>query len=140
MSFTNPSDSQIRDYLKNSKTIAVVGLSDKEDRPSYQVSKIMQAYGYEIIPVNPAKAGQKILGQTVYARLEDIPQPLDIVNIFRPSSALPDLAKEFIKADAKIFWAQLGIESQEAADLLNAASKRDVVMNRCIKIEYQRLI
>ncbi|HFU4452022.1 TPA: CoA-binding protein [Streptococcus suis] len=135
-SFQNPSQAVIFDYLKHSKTIAVVGLSSREETAAYRVSKLMQEAGYEIIPVNPKAAGSTILGETVYANLAEIDQPIDIVNVFRRSEFLPDVAREFIQTDAKIFWAQLGLESQEAEDILRQAGRNDIVMNKCIKIEY----
>lgn len=126
-------------YLKEAKTIAVVGLSTKEAAVSYQVSKQMQAAGYRIIPVNPGAVDQTILGERVYARLTDIEQPIDIVNVFRKSEYLVDVASDFVQTDARVFWAQLGLESQEAADLLQAAGREDIVMNRCIKVDYLAL-
>ncbi|MEG3310145.1 CoA-binding protein [Streptococcus sp. SS-4456] len=135
-SFQNPSQAVIFDYLKHSKTIAVVGLSSREETAAYRVSKLMQEAGYKIIPVNPKAAGSTILGETVYAGLAEIDQPVDIVNVFRRSEFLPDVAREFVQTDAKIFWAQLGLESQEAEDILRQAGRNDIVMNKCIKIEY----
>lgn len=138
--FQNPSQDTIFDFLKEAKTIAVVGLSNREETAAYRVSRIMQDAGYRIIPVNPRSAGETILGETVYASLKDIPLSIDIVNVFRRSEFLPDLAREFIETDAKIFWAQLGLESQEAEQILRRAGRDQIVMNRCIKIEYQKMI
>lgn len=138
--FQNPSDYMIQTYLETSKVIAVVGLSDREETTSNRISKIMQELGYQIIPVNPKLAGQKILGETAYARLQDIPVFVDIVNIFRRSEFLLDVARDFIETDAKIFWAQLELQSQEAEELLRAAGRDHIVMNRCIKREYNRLV
>ncbi|HFI0332037.1 TPA: CoA-binding protein [Streptococcus suis] len=138
--FQNPSQDTIFDFLKEAKTIAVVGLSNREETAAYRVSRIMQDAGYRIIPVNPRSAGETILGETVYASLKDIPLSIDIVNVFRRSEFLPDVAREFIETDAKIFWAQLGLESQEAEEILRQAGRDQIVMNRCIKIEYQKLI
>ena len=138
--FENPSQDTIFDYLKEAKTIAVVGLSNREETAAYRVSRIMQDAGYRIIPVNPRSAGETILGETVYASLKDIPLSIDIVNVFRRSEFLPDLAREFVETDAKIFWAQLGLESQEAEEILRQAGRDQIVMNRCIKIEYQKMI
>lgn len=138
--FQNPSRDTIFDFLKEAKTIAVVGLSNREETAAYRVSRIMQDAGYRIIPVNPRSAGETILGETVYASLKDIPLSIDIVNVFRRSEFLPDLAREFIETDAKIFWAQLGLESQEAEEILRQAGRDQIVMNRCIKIEYQKMI
>ncbi|HEM3679700.1 TPA: CoA-binding protein [Streptococcus suis] len=138
--FQNPSQDTIFDFLKEAKTIAVVGLSNREETAAYRVSRIMQDAGYRIIPVNPRSAGETILGETVYASLKDIPLSIDIVNVFRRSEFLPDLAREFVETDAKIFWAQLGLESQEAEEILRQAGRDQIVMNRCIKIEYQKMI
>ncbi|MFX3645382.1 CoA-binding protein [Streptococcus suis] len=135
-SFQNPSQDIIFDYLKNAKTIAVVGLSSREETAAYRVSKLMQEAGYKIIPVNPKAAGGTILGEVVYSSLAEIVQPIDIVDVFRRSEFLPEVAQEFIQSNAKVFWAQLGLESQEAEKLLRQAGRNDIVMNKCIKIEY----
>ena len=138
--FKNPSDGVVRQYLTTSKTVAVVGLSDREETTSNRVSKEMQSRGYRIIPVNPKLAGQEILGEKAYASLAEIPFHVDIVDVFRRSEFLPDVARDFLKADAKIFWAQLGLESLEAEEILRAGGCDDIVMNRCIKREHTRLI
>ncbi|HFI0395114.1 TPA: CoA-binding protein [Streptococcus suis] len=135
-SFQNPSQEVIFDYLKEAKTIAVVGLSSREETAAYRVSKLMQEAGYKIIPVNPRAAGETILGEKVYASLLDIDQPIDIVNVFRRSEFLADVAREFVQTEAKVFWSQLGLESQEAEEILRQAGRNDLVMNKCIKIEY----
>ncbi|WP_105178998.1 CoA-binding protein [Streptococcus suis] len=135
-SFQNPSQDIIFDYLKKAKTIAVVGLSSREETAAYRVSKLMQEAGYKIIPVNPKAAGGTILGELVYSSLAEIDQPIDIVDIFRRSEFLPEVAQEFIQSNAKVFWAQLGLESQEAEKMLRQAGCNDIVMNKCIKIEY----
>ncbi|MET3644076.1 CoA-binding protein [Streptococcus gallinaceus] len=134
--FQNPNQNIIFDYLRNSQTIAVVGLSDRQETAAYGVSKLMQDAGYRIIPVNPKLVGQEILGEQVYGRLQDIPEKIDIVDVFRRSEFLADVARDFIETDATIFWAQLGLESQEAEEILRAANRHAIVMNRCIKIEY----
>ena len=110
--FKNPSDGVVRQYLTTSKTVAVVGLSDREETTSNRVSKEMQSRGYRIIPVNPKLAGQEILGEKAYASLAEIPFHVDIVDVFRRSEFLPDVARDFLQADAQIFWAQLGLENQ----------------------------
>ena len=138
--FKNPSDGVVRQYLTTSKTIAVVGLSDREETTSNRVSKEMQSRGYRIIPVNPKLADQEILGEKAYASLADIPFHVDIVDVFRRSEFLPDVARDFLQADAQIFWAQLGLENQEAEEILRAGGCEDIVMNRCIKKEHTRLI
>ena len=138
--FKNPSDGVVRQYLTPSKTVAVVGLSDREETTSNRVSKEMQSRGYRIIPVNPKLAGQEILGEKAYASLAEIPFHVDIVDVFRRSEFLPDVARDFLQADAQIFWAQLGLENQEAEEILRAGGCEDIVMNRCIKKEHTRLI
>lgn len=138
--FKNPSDGIVKHYLENSKTIAVVGLSDREEATSHRVSKEMQERGYRIVPVNPRAAGGQILGETVYASLKDIPFSVDIVDIYRRSEFLPDVARDFLEADATIFWAQLGLENEEAEQILRAAGRDDIIMDRCIKQEHTRLI
>lgn len=135
--FQNPSQEKIYDYLKKAKTIAVVGLSNREDTAAYNVSKIMQDAGYQIIPVNPKMAGEKILGETAYASLQDIPVHIDIVDVFRRPDFLADVAKDFIETDADVYWAQLGLQSEDAEKVLRDAGRHDIVMNKCIKIEYQ---
>ena len=138
--FKNPSDGVVRQYLSTSKTVAVVGLSDREETTSNRVSKEMQSRGYRIIPGNPKLAGQEILGEKAYASLAEIPFHVDIVDVFRRSEFLPDVARDFLQADAQIFWAQLGLENQEAEEILRAGGCEDIVMNRCIKKEHTRLI
>ena len=138
--FKNPRDDVVRQYLTTSKTVAVVGLSDREETTSNRVSKEMQSRGYRIIPVNPKLAGQEILGEKAYASLAEIPFHVDIVDVFRRSEFLPDVARDFLQADAQIFWAQLGLENQEAEEILRAGGCEDIVMNRCIKKEHTRLI
>ena len=138
--FINPSDGVVRQYLTTSKTVAVVGLSDREETTSNRVSKEMQSRGYRIIPVNPKLAGQEILGEKAYASLAEIPFHVDIVDVFRRSEFLPDVARDFLQADAQIFWAQLGLENKEVEEILRAGGCEDIVMNRCIKKEHTRLI
>ena len=138
--FKNPSDGVVRQYLTTSKTVAVVGLSDREETTSNRVSKEMQSRGYRIIPVNSKLAGGEILGEKAYASLADIPFHVDIVDVFRRSEFLPDVARDFLQADAQIFWAQLGLENQEAEEILRAGGCEDIVMNRCIKKEHTRLV
>lgn len=138
--FQNPSDQSIKDYIEHAKTIAFVGLSQRKESAAYGVAKFMQAMGYQIIPVNPTCAGQEILGQVVYTGLKEVPIAIDIVDVFRPSQALLEVAYDFLETDAKVFWAQLGLQSQEAEELLRANNRHDIVMNRCIKIDYKELV
>lgn len=139
MAFENPKQEVIFDYLRQAKTIAVVGLSNKPERTSYRIAALLQENGYRIIPVNPLLAGQVVLGEKIYSRLQDISEPIDIVDIFRRSEFLPEVARDFIQTDAKVFWAQLGLESEEAAQILQEAGCQDIVMNRCVKIELAKM-
>ena len=139
-SFQNPSQAVVFDYLKKAKTIAVVGLSNREETAAYRVSKLMQEAGYTIIPVNPKLAGQTILGELTYASLQEIPVHVDIVDVFRRSEFLADVARDFIETDAEVFWVQLGLESQEAEEVLQQAGRHQIVMNMCIKIEYLNMM
>ncbi len=138
MTFKNPDQQTIANYLHEAKTIAVVGLSNNPDRTSYRIAEILQQKGYRIIPVNPVVEGE-ILGEKVYDRLQDIPEHIDIVDIFRRSEFLPAIAQDFLETDAKVFWAQLGIENEEAAEILQSAGRNDIVMDRCIKIELGKI-
>lgn len=138
--FKNPSDATIKSYLQEAKIIAVVGLSNRTETAAYKVAQILQEAGYQIIPVNPKLVGQEILGQTVYASLQDIPVPIDIVDIFRRSEFLIDVTRDFVQTDARVFWAQLGLEAQDAEEFLRQSGRDQIVMNRCIKIEYNRLL
>ena len=139
MSFENPTQEKIFDYLKTAKTIAIVGLSNKEERTSYQIARFLQERGYRIIPVNPLLAGEIILGEKVYASLQEIQEPIDIVDIFRRSEFLPEVAADFLQTQAKVFWAQLGIANEESANKLQSANRKDIVMDRCIKIEWNNM-
>ncbi|WP_299864273.1 CoA-binding protein [uncultured Hoeflea sp.] len=130
----------ISGILKSVKTIAVVGASANTVRPSYFVMKYMLDKGYRVIPVNPGQAGKEILGQTAYARLSDVPEPIDMVDIFRASDAVPAIVDEALALDPKpkVIWMQLTVRHDEAAARAEAAGLQ-VVMNRCPKIEYARL-
>jgi len=129
-------DSDIKDIIENAKTIAILGLSPKPERDSNRVARYLKDHGYSIIPVRPGQ--QEILGQSAYATLDDIKENVDIVNVFRNSEQILPHANEAIRMQPKVFWMQLGIENQEAATLLVKAGI-DVVMNKCIKIEHDRL-
>jgi predicted CoA-binding protein len=134
MAFENPSREEIKNILEQVGNIAVVGLSDKSDRTSYMVSYAMQQRGYRIIPVNPAAAGQTILGETCYASLAEVPEPVELVNVFRRSEYCAEVAREATAIGAKILWLQQGIISQEAADIAQEHGMT-VIMDRCIKVE-----
>jgi predicted CoA-binding protein len=130
--FENPSREHIKDILANAGNIAVVGLSDKPDRTSYMVSAAMQSRGYRIIPVNPNAT--EILGEKSYATLSDIPEPVDIVNVFRRADQVVPIAEEAAQIKAKVFWLQLDIVNEEAGRIASEAGL-EVIMDRCIKVE-----
>lgn len=138
MNHDSYNDLYIRSILDGVKTIAMVGASNNTSRPSYFAFKYLLEKGYTLIPVNPALAGQEILGQKVYASLADIPVNVDMVDIFRNSDAALEITKEAIAIGAKVVWMQLMVRNDEAARLAEAAGLK-VVMNRCPKIEYGRL-
>jgi uncharacterized protein len=133
-------DSYIRGILITVKTIALVGASINEIRPSYFVFKYLLERGFHMIPVNPGHAGKELLGQRIYARLTDIPEPIDMIDIFRPAEFALGIVQEALelKARPQVIWMQLGIHNDEAAALAEANGIK-VVMNRCPKIEYGRL-
>ena len=133
-------DAYIRGILNTVKTIAMVGISPKDNRPSYFAFKYLLERGYNMIPVNPGQAGGEILGLKVYARLADIPAPVDMVDIFRAPQYAPQIVAEALalKTRPQVIWMQLGVRNDEAAATAEAAGLK-VVMNRCPKIEYGRL-
>jgi predicted CoA-binding protein len=131
-------DDYIGGILNEVKTVAVVGASSNPSRPSYYVMKYMKRKGYRCIPVNPGLAGQELLGEMAYASLSDIPDPIDMVDCFRSSDAIPPIVDVAIKIGAKVIWMQLGVRHDEAAKVAEATGLR-VVMNRCPKIEFGRL-
>ncbi|MEJ2543177.1 MAG: CoA-binding protein [Calditrichaceae bacterium] len=132
----NSINKDIPDILKNYKNIAIVGLSDKPDRTSYRVGAYIKKAGYHIIPVNPNY--ESVMDLKCYNTLEEIPEPVDIVNIFRKSEDVLPVVQDAIKINAKVVWMQLGIVNEEAAKLALDAGLQ-VIMNRCIKIEHSML-
>ena len=136
MTFQNPSDSEIRALLQQVKTIAVVGLSPKPGRPSYTVSKAMQGFGYRIIPVRPAV--DSVLGEKAYASLAEVPDQIDLVNVFRAAEHIPAVVDECLALNLPAIWVQEGIVHQAAADKARAAGMT-VVMDRCIYKDYVAL-
>jgi len=132
-------DAQVRERLCHDRTVAVVGISPKEDRPSYRVASYLQSKGYRIIPVRPD--GEKILGERVYRSLKEIPAEIniDIVDIFRKSEDVPPVVEEAIDRKVKVVWMQEGVIHDEAAARAEKAGLK-VVMDRCIKKEHQRLM
>ena len=126
----------LRRILKTCRTIAVVGLSAEWHRPSYFAAKYLQARGYRIVPVNPRYA--EVLGERCYPALEDIPHPVDMVDVFRREADLPPIARAAVAIGARCLWQQLGVRSAEA-DAIARAAGLDSVMDRCVKIEHARL-
>ena len=135
------SDQFLRDVLRRTKTIAIVGVSAKEVRPSYFVARYLKLKGYRVIPVNPGLAGQELFGEQVYPDLKSIPDDVDMVDIFRRSDAVPAIVDEALARwpDLGAIWMQIGVEHADAAAVAEARGV-DVVQNRCPKIEYQRLM
>ncbi len=133
-------DSYIRGILNTVKTVAMVGFSPKENRPSYFAFKYLLERGYRVIPVNPGQAGKEVLGQKIYAKLSDIPDPIDMVDVFRGSEHVLPIVQEALTLQPKpqVIWMQLTVRNDEAARLAEEAGMK-VVMNRCPKIEYGRL-
>jgi O-acetylhomoserine (thiol)-lyase len=131
-------DAKIRRILSTVRTIAMVGASTNWNRPSYFVMKYLQGKGYRVIPVNPSAAGQNLQGEHVYASLRDIPDRIDMVDIFRPSDEAPPIVEDAVAIGAQVVWMQLGIRNDEAATRAEAAGI-EVIMNRCPKIEFGRL-
>ena len=123
--------------LNENRTIAMVGLSADPMRPSHFAAIYMQSEGYDIIPVNPRYAGDTILGQTVYASLEEIPRPVQIVDVFRRADEVPGIARSAVAIGANVLWMQLGVINEEAARIAREAGL-EVVMDRCVKIEHAR--
>ena len=133
MAIVNPSREELGRLLKKAKRIAVVGLSDNPERTSYMISKAMMDQGYEIIPVNPMI--DEVLGTKAVASLREIEGSVDIVNVFRRSEALPEIAEEFVEIDCPVFWAQTGVVNEKVYDFLKGKGYT-VIMDRCIKVEH----
>lgn len=131
-------DQTIRDVLMNTRSIALVGASDKPARPSYGVMRYLLDQGYEVIPVSPKLAGQQLMGQTAYASLAEIPGKVDMVDVFRNAEAAWEVAQDAIAIGAKTLWLQLGVINDQAAVLASDAGLT-VIMDRCPKIEIPRL-
>ena len=146
--FHSAKDEQlIKQILTFAKTIAMVGVSSikREEnpnnirrRPSIIVMKYLQEFGYRVIPINPSSSGKTIYGEAVFSKLEDINIPIDIVNVFRPSTEVPIVAKQVVKIGAKVLWLQYGIQNHEAEEIVKSANIT-YISNKCIKQEYQRL-
>jgi predicted CoA-binding protein len=140
MSHETYPDELIRSILREVGTIAIVGASANSVRPSYFVLKYLIAKGYQVHPINPGQAGGEILGRPVFARLADVPEPIDMVDVFRPSEAVPGVVEEALALSPKpkVIWMQLSVRHDEAAARAEAAGIT-VIMNRCPKIEFGRL-
>ena len=132
----NPADAEIAQILQQAKTIAVVGISHKEDRDSHKVAKYLKEHGYKMIPVNPKYT--EVLGEKCYPSLQDVPERIDIADLFRNLEAIPGIVEEAIAAGVGTVWMQLGLVHNEAARKAQVAGLR-VVMNKCTKIEHYRL-
>ena len=128
----------IRRILRDTNVIAMVGASTNWNRPSYFAMKYLQVKGFRIIPVNPRAAGEELLGETVYANLKDIPEPIEMVDIFQRADRVPEVVDEAIEIGAKIIWMQLTVRHDEAGKKAEAAGLT-VIMDRCPKIEFGRL-
>ena len=131
------SDDELIRILKESKIIAVVGCSRDPEKEAHRIPKYLKEHGYRIIPVNPF--ADKILGERVYKRLSDIKEPVDVIDVFRPSEECLDVVKEAIKIKPKVIWMQLGIKNKEAAELAKKNGIK-VVMDRCMMVEHRRMI
>ncbi len=129
--------SNIKDLLSKYKSIAMIGVSNDPTKASTIVMKYMQKYGFKVYPVNPKVVGQEILGEEVFAKITDIKDPVDIVDVFRPSKEVLDIAKDTISIGAKVLWLQLGIRSEEAKKIVEE-NKIEYVEDRCTKMEYQK--
>jgi len=132
------SDERLRGILNKVRTIAMVGASPNWNRPSYFVMKYLQLKGFRVIPVNPRAAGEIVLGEKVHGSLDDVPDAIDMVDVFRSSKEALGITEQAIAKGAKVVWMQIGIRNDEAAEKAEKAGL-EVVMNRCPKIEYSRL-
>ena len=130
--------SDIKEILSKYKTIAMVGVSNDPTKASTIVMKYMQEYGYKVYPVNPSAKGQKILGEEVFSKITEIKDPVDIVDVFRPSKEALDIAKDTVKIGAKVLWLQLGIKSDAARTIVEAENIK-YIENKCTKMEYQKI-
>ena len=129
---------EIKEILSRNKTIAMIGVSKDPTKTSSIVMKYMQKYGYKVIPVNPSAKGEKILGEEVFGKLDEINIPIDIVDVFRPSNEALEIAKDTVKIKAKVLWLQLGIRSDEAKATVELNNIK-YIENRCTKMEYQKI-
>ena len=147
MDHSDNNNKLIEQVLTSTKIIAMVGVSSVKKeidskvirrRPSIIVMQYLQEFGYKVLPVNPSSAGKKINGEITFAKLEDIPSGVDIVNVFRPSSETPKIAEQAVRIGAKVLWLQYGIQNEDAKKIVESANIA-YIANKCIKQEYQRL-
>ena len=129
--------SSIKTILSKYKSIAMIGVSNDQTKASTIVMKYMQKYGFKVFPVNPKAKGQKILGEEVFEKITDIKEPVDIVDVFRPSKEALDIAKDTVSIKAKVLWLQLGIKSEEAKKIVEY-NNIEYIEDRCTKMEYQK--
>ena len=129
--------SDVKEILSKHKTIAMIGVSKDLTKPSTIVMKYMQKYGYKVIPVNPRAKDEKILGEDVFQKITDIKEPIDIVDVFRPSKEVYKIAEDTVKIGAKVLWLQLGIRDENAKKLVEK-NNIEYVENKCTKMEYQK--
>ena len=130
--------SNIKEILSKHKSIAMIGVSNDPTKASTIVMKYMQEYGYKVYPVNPFAKGQKILGEEVFSKITEIKEPIDIVDVFRPSTEALEIAKDTVKIGAKVLWLQLGIRSDVARSIVEEKNI-EYVENKCTKMEYQKI-
>ena len=128
----------IKEILSKYKSIAMIGVSNDPTKASTIVMKYMQKYGYKVYPVNPSAKGQKILGEEVFSKITEIKEPIDIVDVFRPSNEALEIAKDTVKIGAKVLWLQLGIRSDVARSIVEEKNI-EYVENKCTKMEYQKI-
>ena len=129
--------SEVKDILSKYKTIAMIGVSKDLTKPSTIVMKYMQKYGFKVIPVNPRAKGEKILGEEVFEKITDIKEPVEIVDVFRPSKEAYEIAEDAVRIGAKVLWLQLGIRDENAKKLMEK-NNINYVENKCTKMEYQK--
>lgn len=137
MTWQNPTNEKLSSILQAAKTIAVVGLSNNQDKTAYQISQRMQQLGYKIIPINPN--ADEVLGEKAYPTLAEVPEKIDIINVFRRPEHLPDVAKDAANTDCRMFWAQQGIVNEDAYHFLKDQGF-EVVMDLCIKVVHSVLV
>jgi predicted CoA-binding protein len=132
----NPSDQEIKEILTQNKTVAVIGMSKNPEKEAYRIPEYLKSKGYRVIPVNPS--ADEILGEKAYKKLSEVPGPIDIVDVFRPSEDVPSYVDDVIAKKPKVFWLQLGIENTPAEEKVSASGIK-VVYDRCMMAEHKRL-